>query len=227
MLNRFLAWFVSTKMWIAFARHWMGHFTFRVFGYTKFPLEKYFEILNIFNQQQDGLYGFVSADTSSLSFIAERAFTKCKYAHAGFIRKEGDHLFAWHMKGDGLNHWHLLKILHECDRFALLKLPIVGETNIAIAKSRLDAILTDPLVDYNYSFAMPTDVLNWLTKGEALTSEEKDSLQNLKMYCSEMVYIVGVGLASNPKFIQQWTYGRKVFEPDHLYDASEILFEHT
>ena len=227
LFTRFLAWFATTRAWAKFARHWMGYFTFRVFGYTKFPLEKYFDILKKFDESPDGIYAFVSGDQSSLSYKFNHLLTDCQWSHAGIIKKEdGHHLRAWHMKGNGLNHWHLLEILRACDRFALLRMPIEGE-NIAIANSRLDAIVTAPLVPYDFSFQMPQEIIDWLTKGMPLSVEDKGKLQALKLYCSEMDYVIGAGLVEpGHVFATHWDLGSEVFEPDDIYTSCDVVYEY-
>lgn len=226
LVDKLLGWFVSTPAWVIFAKHWMAYFTFRCFGYPKFPLENYFTVQNIINEQtKDGIYAFVSGDPSQLSFIVDNLFTGCAWGHAGIVRVENGQLYAYHMKSAGLDHWSLLDIMHQCDRFALLRLPIEGD-NIAIANARLDALIAaNPPVQYNFQFGMSDAVVNALSQGGPLTTTTTALLQTVKLYCSELDFMMGVGLVDDPQFASKYAYGVEVFEPDDLYAASQILFE--
>jgi len=223
LLDRFLNWFSTTTMWVKFARHWLGYFTFRVFGYTRFPMDQYFAIKDTFDKAPDGIFGFVCADTQCLAYRINHWLTGCTWSHAGLIRKHGDHLYAWHMKGNGLVCWHLLDVLKQCDRFALGRLAIEGD-NIKIANDRFDTICSDPLVPYDYRLEIPQDVIQWLETGKPLDESDKERLQKLTIYCSEFAYVIGAGLCE-PDLAPHVVHGRKVFEPDDLYDAMQGLFD--
>lgn len=224
-IDAVLNWAVSTKIWEMFARHWMAHFTFRVFGYTKFPLEKYFDIKAICDKSPNAMYAFVLTDPACLSFKVNRLVTGCDWAHAGIVVEENGHLYGYHMKSGGLLRWHLLDLLRESDHFALLKMPLEG-ADLATAKARLQALINAPLVPYNFQFSMPLPVIDWLSKGEPLTVAEEGTLHTLKLYCSEFVFVIGVGLGKNAKFVSRWDYGQEVFEPDDLYAACPVVFEY-
>lgn len=223
LFDRFLNWFSQTDMWAKFARHWSAHFTFRVFGYPRFPMDQYFAIKDAFDQAPDGIFGFVSADTQCLAYRLNHALTACTWSHAGLIRKQGEHLYAWHMKGDGLNCWHLLDALRQCDRFALGRLRIEGD-NIRIANERFDTLCSDPLVPYDYRLEIPQDVIEWLETDKTIDASDKERLQKLNLYCSEAVYVIGAGLCE-PDLVPHVVHSRKVFEPDDLYGAMQLLFE--
>src|SRR5690606_13497222 len=135
MLNKLLTWFLSTKLWVSLARHLVAYFTFRVFGYPKFPMQKYFEILDLMSKDPESLYAFVSADKDSLAWKLTNFLTKAQWGHAGFAEIENGHVIIWHMKAKGLQKWHLLDLLRECDNFAIIKL---GVSNINEAKNRLN-----------------------------------------------------------------------------------------
>jgi hypothetical protein len=222
LLDRILTYITTTRAWVIFARHWLGHLTFRIFGYTKFPMEQYYIIEKAIESAPDGIFAFVSADTSCLAYKANHLLTKCQWSHAGLIRKGDDgHLYAWHMKGDGLNCWHLLNVLKQCDRFAAGRLRIEGD-NLLAANARLDAIIGDPLVPYDYRLEIPQDVIDWLATGKGIEGD-KERLQSLKLYCSELCYVVGAGLA-NPDMNPTVVHSRRVYEPDSLFSDMEVLF---
>ena len=226
LFGTFLNWFVSTTAWEMFARHFMAHLTFRIFGYTKFPLEKYFEVKAAFDKDPKAIYAFVLTDPACLSFKLDRMLTKCDWAHAGIVVERNGHLYGWHMKSDGLNHWHLLDLLRESDHFALLRIPIEG-TDVQVANDRLNTIINTPMVPYNFQFSMPTPVIEWLTEGKPLSLIGDKALQSLKLYCSEFVFVIGVGLVKNPKFVARWDFGQNVFEPDDLYGSCSVVFEYN
>jgi hypothetical protein len=220
-IGNILSWFTGTNSWVAFAKHWLGSFTFRVFGYPKFPLTEYFNIEKVYNLDPNALYFCVCADTSSLEWQGIHLTTNGgTWGHCGVIHPGDNGLWVYHMKASGLNSWHLLDFLKECDNFALLKLPLTPE-QLTIAKARLDAILSvAPRLVYNYQIEMDQAIVDMLAKGQVYTPEEVPS----KEYCSQLLYMVGAGIA--PGYTMNNVLGRPRFEPDGVYRAGQVVYEH-
>jgi len=224
MLTKFLNWFKTTSLWVRLARHTIAHFTFRLFGYPKFPIEKYFDIVDAMTLDPDALYSFVSADKSSLAWRLNHFITGAFWGHAGIVLFEGGKPTAWHMKGNGLNGWHLLDILKECDNFALVKLPLHG-ADLTEAKRRLEVLKNAPLVAYDYQLELTPDVLDFLQLGAPI----EEGAKPLKIYCSELNYAICYGLIKDPTWKGYWEprvkVGMHVFEPDQVYAGGPVVFE--
>jgi len=224
MIKSIFKWFTNTHVWLFIARHYIAHFTFRTFGYPKFPMSRYLEIKKILEEDNGkSLFAFVSADKSSLAWKLTNLMTKAKWGHAGFVLlDENKEPIIWHMKGSGITKWHLLDIVREVDDFAVIKMSI-PEAAIDEAKARLNKIISAPTVKYDYQLELNPAFINWLLSGsESLPEGEK----NLKLYCSEFVYVVGYGLVDDPDFKERSSYGLKSFEPDNVFACGEVVFQH-
>lgn len=234
-LQNLLNWFVTTKAWVMFARHILAHFTFRVFGYPKFPMSKYIEIKKALENDPEGLYTFTSADTDSLAWRATHMVSGADWGHAGFVRLEDGEPHIWHMKGTGRTRGHLLDLLRECDNFALVKMPLKGD-NLKIAKQRFQTLIEAPEIKYNYTLAMPKIILGkdelfvQGTKGSFILMNEDKTFQKitqvLHLFCSEWVYVVGAGLVDDPDFVASWEFGRYMFDPDDVFNGGDPVFVH-
>ena len=218
-----MEWFLNTQIWVRLARHQVAYFTFRLYGYPKFPMEKYFEIEAILknNQDPDCFFGFVAADQDSLSWKLTHAITKAAWGHAGYLYIDpAGHIRCSHMKGDGLNNWNVLDILRESDCFAVLKYKLKPGFK-DVLHSRLKAIETAPTVQYDYTMSLDSDIPNWLAEGIPMPSGEKP----FNIYCSEYVYVLGHSI-TEPSFVAKDYEDRLVFEPDDAYHAGEVVFEY-
>lgn len=218
---KLLKWFVSTKAWYRLARHTIAHFTFRTFGYPHFPMIQYFNIVKAIAEDIDAVYAFVSADKDSLAWKLSRIFTRGIWGHAGIVVWENGHPIVYHMKGTGLNCWHLLDILRECDHFALVKLAIPKDKT-ASARGRLEKFKTYPLA-YDFQLELNPAIMEWLVNNEDLPAGNDP----IKLYCSEFVLAIGTGLVTNSDFAPIRRMGQNVFEPDHVYKyGGSVVFEH-
>lgn len=217
-IGNFLFWLTGTRWWVAFARHWLGYFTFRVFSYPKFPMADYFKIVDAYNEDPDALYVFVSSDTASLEWKAINMATGGVWGHCGIVVMESDGLHIHHMKASGRQNWHLLEELAEIDNFAMMKLPLTKD-QVAVAKARLKAILDAPSVEYDFQIEMSQATIDLVSKGTAYTPEQVPP----KLYCSEEVYLVAGGLV--PGYSLTVEFGRRRFEPDNAYLPSCVVYE--
>ena len=212
-------WFLTTNFWVKIARHHIAYFTFRTFGYPKFPMERYFEILKILQDNPDKRYGFVAADKDSLSWKLTHMMTKAKWGHAGVLYLENDQVRASHMKGDGLNDWHVLDILRESDKFAVLELGLSGNSRNAYDR-RFEFARTSAKASLKYDFTMSlsTHVFGWLDDGGL-----HDADKSYVLYCSEYLYALCEGLS--PSIKAEEFNGRLLFEPDDAYKCCKVVFE--
>ena len=140
MIDRFANWLGSTKAWKWFAEKYIGHMTFRMMGYPKFPMEDFFEIVNAMGSK-NSIYCFASSDHDSLASMMIRRVTRTgKMSHGGVIVPGGVRgTRILHMKGRGPADQHLLDILREIDYFAVIEVKLSPE-NYKTALSRLNYI---------------------------------------------------------------------------------------
>jgi hypothetical protein len=220
----FLKWFTETKFYRTVARRWLANVTFRFWGYPKFEVSNYWEIKKIINENASkiGLFIFLGADRKALSYKFEKWALNCKYGHAGFVLLgEDGEIYIYDVTHSGLRTLSLLDYLSKIDDFALGFLALTPE-GVVEAKRRLEVIknLPSEKVIYDYSLRLEPELIDYIEKGI------EPSSYPFQMYCSELIYLVCEGLVLNGDiFHTHWLQDREIFEPDDVYEGSEILFE--
>lgn len=191
----------KTRSWEWFVKKYLSSYTLRWFGYPKFPMEDFFKIVDTLDKEK--VYCFVCSDYESLGSKVIRSITDSKFTHAGFIIPDGDrNTRCVHMRSSGLQVDHLLSLLREVDYIAIVD-PAVS--SYKEAKIRIKDVLANPK-EYSYDF------------------EEKLDNNPYKMYCSELIYKVLMGICWSPKFKPQVILGREVFLPDNIVDIGEVVY---
>lgn len=173
MINAFLRWFSRTRLFLWFCRVVLANVNLRFWRYPKLPIaDTYFQLVDILAKEPQGpyLYAFVSCDTRSLSGMMVRWVTKSDWSHAGIVAVTSNSydVRLHHMMGEGLLNWHVLTLLKELDRFALLRFDLTSEDSLEVAKKRLQEIIAE---NPPYDFQQEVETKN-------------------KLYCSELVYRV-------------------------------------
>lgn len=200
-----LKWFVSTRLWIWIASQIVAKLNFRLIGYPTFPMEDYYKI-NVLIQSRSptSLLCFVARDRLSLSTKLIRLVSKAIWPHAGVIlplsQDSSWRSIACHMESPGLLEESILEILRRSDDFALLEFPM-KEEEYAECMCRLSQIREEKP---GYDFAFDID--------------------NQKcIYCSELFYSLTCHTGRLQTHMEK---GRKVFEPDDVYNVCRILYEY-
>jgi hypothetical protein len=206
LVNHFLKWLSYTEFWTWINKNFVSKFTFRWDGYPEFPMEKYFDLLKAIEDDEaangPGFYAFVSCDHKSLSAKMIRFFSKAYWTHAGCLM--GTHIL--HMKAPGALYWHILEEMKQSDYLAVGRVELFPG-GLQHVRQKCDDILAN-LAQFSYDFQMELD------------NDGK------KMYCSELIYHIARDYASDPAFLPKMEFGRLAFEPDDLYKAMRIIFEH-
>ena len=219
---RLLSWFSYTRLWRWFARGVLAHTTFRIWGYPRFDMDGYYTIERLLITNPDKMFCFVGADTESLAWRMNNLVTNCDWGHAGFLRLNDRGVpTLYHMRGTGLNINSLLDYLREVDSLAVLELEFARPEDQAKAEDRFQKLLR-PGIKLDYDFTLSLDDLEALA--DSISASDTFDL-SLKMYCSEFVYIVGVGAVSNHDFAPSYLSGRWAFEPDDLYNGAKVVFQ--
>ncbi len=204
-MNKLLAWLVKTNIWRWFAGKYIGHFTLRTFGYPSFPMEDFFDIVDITNAKNT-VYGFVSTDTKSLSsMLIRRVTSNGKFSHAGLILPGAPREFMiLHMLGKGLIHQHILGLLRQIDLLAVIAVELSPD-NYKIYQDRLSNIMKHrDLFKYDYE--------------QNLDNDER------LLYCSELFFDLLDGLIDDPDFKTREIFGRKVFTPDQVAKIGKVIY---
>ena len=218
--------FMDSSMWRMFARHWMAYFTFRWFGWPKLPKSRYFKVKEVAHAM-DGMCGvlaFVSVDRYILNYKINHLLTGTKWGHAGYVYWGHDgELRIKHMINSGLRDDYLLDLFGELDGFGLLWIPFKDKTALEEFQRRVQRIDDAKMnVDYDYALRLEPETLMLSTEGWNLMKAGK---KKFRMYCSEYVYTLVHELTVNPKLVPEKFMERMVFEPDDLYQSSDVLFE--
>lgn len=222
----FLKWFTETKFYRTIARRYLANVTFRFWGYPKFKVSNYWEIKKIIheNASKTGLFVFLGADRQALSYKFEKWALNCKYSHAGFLFiGENSEIYINDVTHNGLQTLSLLDYLAKIDDFAVGFVALTAE-GLEEAKRRIEVIrnLGSDQVVYDYSFKIEPELIAFVEKGIA----PDPKFYPFQMYCSEFIYLVCKGLVLNGEdFNTNWIYDREIFEPDDVYEGSDILFE--
>jgi len=209
MLNKIFKYISKTRFWIWFAKTFISNFTFRIFGYPEFPMEKhkfiYGAIKNSLkftklSKDKDYIFAFVSRDTKSLAYKIIGFFSD--WTHAG-IMNFPDIENICHMQKDGIKTTYLLDLLKTVDNFAVIRYEINKE-NLNIAHKRIRNAFKNN-IQYDYGQEINFD----------------------KFYCSELIWYYGKELVLNKNFKLKEIKGRKVFTPDDVFESGEIIFLYT
>jgi hypothetical protein len=202
--------FSRTRFWQWLSAKIIAHLTFRLFGYPRLPMEQYFDIVEAVaaaERQGPGFCAFVQSDTLSLAALLTRWVTASTYTHAGVLDPE-DSSQVFHMKGNGIVRQHLLEVLRQTDRLAIVRFDLVPE-EAEVFERRLDDLL-QRRVAYDYQLEL----------------EDFEARPVTKLYCSELVWHLGKGLVDHRAFRPQLQAGRHVFAPDTIRASGRLLFEH-
>lgn len=205
IFNSFLQWFDETTFWHALSKNVIAHLTFRFDGYPGFDFDKWPALNQVIQDSladTEHFYVWVLADRKSLSSILIRAVSKSDWSHAGIMFDS----FAFHMKGKGLVKQGFLNLVHECDDFAVVKIPV---TNIDQAR-RKAVWYAQRVGQIHYDFEQELEQ-------DAADHEKKN------IYCSELIYVILKELA-DLKLSE--VAGRLAFSPDDVYKSGTIVFEH-
>lgn len=200
-------WFSKTAFWLWFSRKVLPYMNFRLWGYPKYSMMNYYLIREHMRTHPDKVYVFVGVDRSSLSYKANHLITRCKWSHAGFLYLDyTGEVRMHHVTAEGYGNWSLLSYLREVDDFQLLTLPVPSENKERLLARIRNIAEVGADIEYDFSFEIDDRV--------ALMADVSPFPKNILFYCSELVYIVGLGLVPNIKAHKE--FGRKAFEPDDV-----------
>ena len=215
LLDWFFRWFSRTALWLWFSKNIVGKLNLRIWGYTKFPMEKYFEIVDkILDSEREapGIYCFVSCDPSAFSGWLIRNVTRSVTSHAGVFHSVVDYHECRinHMTSKGFLNDHFLSLLREVDYLGVVKYEFWDEETRDRAYERLAKLrMIAPTYDFQ----------------QELSSKNK-------VYCSELIFLM---LDKIPYLnsIREEVYvhsheefSRQVFEPDDVWQqATEIIWK--
>lgn len=216
-----VAWLINlitrSALWKWMVDKPMAMLNFRLKGYTTFPIEKYWDIVDLINADVatssiPSIYCFVSADKCTFGSWAIRRFTGAVYSHAGII-VPGDYKTCCikHMTSTGFHSDNPIELLKEVDLFSVVKYSFPAKQSYDLAMAKLNKIESlNPEYD------------------EALVLSEN------KIYCSELVFTVldkRIIITPSGECVQlkpRLSFGKEVFTPDHVFeDATAVLFKHS
>lgn len=213
MFKRFAKWFITTRAWRWIAGNIIAHFTFRVMGYTEFPMQDYFKMIDVIGVSQAArngraIYAFSCSDHQSLASILIRLIAgrkgKGKYSHSGVILFGNDRTTqAMHMMGQGLVIEPLLNVLKRVDYFTLVEIAL-PQDGYERAQKRIAYIQNNQLgIRYDYA--------QTLNNGP-------------RIYCSELVYIILREAIDSINILSKPIWGRRVFDPDAVVRLGGIIY---
>jgi len=223
---------VLTKPYRWFARRALAHFTFRVWGYTEFPMDLYWNLVDAVQakkgEDKPGLFVYVAVDRLALSYLANHLFSDCEWSHTGILDVGDENNKGWatvSMTSAGFTRKPLLEYLKMTDSFAVGFLPLKNEEAEVEARRRLakiEGLGGGDAVQYDFSLQINENVLAWL-KGDG---ELEEGFKPLKIYCSEMVWMVAADLEADElrELKPHWFIDRTVVEPDDVAEALEGNF---
>lgn len=200
-----LGYLTRTAAWKKFAAHWLGGFTFRVFGHPKFPVEDFFTIVDRMDPNE--LYAFVSSDYDSLASKMIRLVTGrgSHFTHGGLVLPAGHRTTRIaHMVRAGLVLEHLLNLLRGVDYFALVHIPLAPEAKTEAVQRLAHLIEKQAQIEYDY--------------------EQDLDNNNLELYCSELFYRLFDGLVTDPDMKPRTVLGRRAFAPDQILDVGCVIY---
>ena len=209
----------KTRIWVWFCKKVLANLTFRVWGYTEFPIEKYFEIVRAIRESEKespGIYAFCCSDPKSFAGILITGLLDAKFSHAGLINPntifDEDHFNIYHMKGKGFVEWNLLQLLKEIDVLSIVKYEFETKEKRDYVVARIEAIKE---MSPKYDF--------------------QQELESKKViYCSEYVYLALEDTeylskeGSLTEIKSNVDFDRKTFEPDDVEDqATKALWSNV
>lgn len=218
-MNKFLEWFDGTWFYKWFASTFVAHFTFRNWGYTKFPIDEYFDIVKMAKPGE--FYAFVSSDYQSLAskLIRLAVNGKTRFTHAGIILFNGiEKTTAMHMQGKGLVVEPLLNVLKQSDYFAVVRIPLQNQKCEKEALDRIKWALENmEKIEYDYEQTLDE-------KARVQKLMAKRTLKDVvSWYCSELFLHVFAGLTQK-ELKPRKVLGRDVFDPDSVADHGEVIY---
>jgi hypothetical protein len=206
MLHWIFDKFSKTALWRWFAGRYIGGLTFRLMGYPKFPMEDFFDLVDLMSKYKNTVFCFTSSDYDSLASILIRKVTKAgRFSHAGVIypgMARGTR--ALHMEGQGPICKHLLDQLRQIDYLGVVAVPMSPE-NYRTAVTRMEEIIHNK-DRYQYDY------------------EQRLTNAPSKLYCSEMVYRILDGLVDDPDLRARNLLGRMVFDPDQVLKIGKLIY---
>lgn len=191
-------WFVGTKFWSWLTKNFISRLDMRLLGDSKFPMERWYEVEKICQDNCDKMLVFVSYGTK-LSSVLVRLVTRSLWTHAGVIQVVDGKVRIIHMESVGLLDQVLLELLKAVDNFAIIEVPMDSE------EIYLSRIIMESYIQKKpgYDFRM--------------------LLGNIALYCSELIYEMCKSFVCIKPHTEA---GRKVFEPQDVYNMGKVLFEH-
>lgn len=231
-IGRIAAKVILTKPYRWFARRALAHFTFRVWGYTLFPMDLYWNLVDAIKEKKaegrPGLFVYVAVDRLALSYLANHLFSGCEWSHTGILDSDLEDNRGWatvSMTSAGFTRKPVLEYLKMTDSFAVGFLPLKNKEAEIEARRRLakiDELGGEAAVQYDFSLRISDEVVEWL-KGNG---ELADGSKPLKIYCSEMVWMVVTGLEADElrEVRPHWFIDRTVVEPDDIVQALDGNF---
>ena len=200
----------NSFLWRWFSRRIMPFLNFHIWGYPAYDMEKYFNIRYLLRYSPDKIFCFVGVDHTALSYLMNKVVAGVKWSHAGFLYlDENKEVRIWHMIHSGFEDQSLLAYLKEVDEFEVHMLPIPDDKK-AIAEKRLKKLVGHRKnIKYDFSFELAEGFVKKLDSDEPINHYPD-------IYCSELVYIVGMGLVTDRMFQPHWSMQRKVFQPDDV-----------
>lgn len=195
-------WFTSTRTWAWFCARILSPFNLRLFGYPSFPIERYFEMINVSREwlaNNSGIILFVSRDRHALTTILLRQFGDATWPHIGVLCVD-DYRSSRvvHMQAKGLINQHPLCLLRDIDDLLLVAIPL-GKDAACLAQERIAQAIQNGL-PYDFSF----------------------SLGGNRVYCSEFVFDVVLAKLTSVKPVID--AGRKVYQPAQALDVGTVIF---
>ena len=205
--GKLLQWFLKTNTWKIFGKI-CAVTNLRPFGYTYFPIDDYFKIVD--KAEPDHYYIFLSTDTRTISAILIKWLVGTTdvsglFSHGGLINFNGDrNTTIMHVNHAGFRNQSLLAHLKEVDYFAVIKIPVKDGSDEVI-KERITAIKNRaPQIEYDWA--------------ESLGNDEN------KIYCTEMLYLIFKDLVDNPNFEPREILHNLYFDPDVLLKVGELIY---
>jgi hypothetical protein len=238
MFSKVITSILESKAWRWVVKDVLSNWTFRVFGWTTFKGSNYWKVKHAIEKslakhKGGGIFVFCSVDRKLVSYNLNHLITNCKYSHSGIVFIDPDHMEAGelsvkHITTHGFIYEPLQDMLGRIDNLYVGRLPL---SDLAEGQRRLAFI--EQLVakescnfDYDYSLRLEQELIDIVTNTDPLTPTiHPKMLESVRIYCSELIYLIGIGLVEDEDFKARWLAGRYIFEPDDVYRGTEALFE--
>lgn len=222
---------VLTEPYRWFARKVLAHFTFRVLGYPEFSLDKYWVLLEKIKEQNSkselGIFVYLAVDRMALSYLAQKMFTDCEWGHTGILElSDTQPITTISMTSTGYTKRSLLEyLIKTTDNFAVGFLPLKNKDAVDEAWRRIKK-LEDAAkngVEYDFGIQLDKETVEWIAK-----TDNSPCPQPIKLYCSEMVWLVTNGLIRDDIELKpKWFADRTIIEPDDIAHvlSDNIIFK--